>query len=177
VPARTCRAIDGLHAPLRAAFPENVSPPRATRPLGDISQRSTAPAPSAPVGDSVPAMGPRLMACPGAGCGSCGSASDCTAAASTAGRAGRAPDLGAGGGRLAARCRGVVFFDPALVRPADGTFFGGFFAGIVIPSQVGDLASRRQYTGRTRCTTWTRLIENPHDHTSRAIQRSQAGKD
>src|ERR1700733_3930735 len=137
VPGRTCRAIDGLHAPLPQAFPEKVSPPRATRPLGDISQRSTAPAPNAPVGDSVPAMGPRLMACPGAGCGRCGSASDCTAAASTAGASGRLPDLGAGNGRLAARFRGVVFFDAALVRSPDESFFGGFVSSILIPSLVG----------------------------------------
>jgi hypothetical protein len=106
-------------------------------------------------------MGPRLMACPGAGCGSCGSASDRTAAASTAGGTGRAPDLGAGGTRLPARFGGVgffnavlasaadgtffdaalVFFSATLVGSADGAFFGGFVSSVVfsilIPSLVG----------------------------------------
>jgi hypothetical protein len=122
-------------------LPEKVSPPRATRPLGDISQRSTAPAPNAPVGDPVPAMGPRLMACPGVGCGSCGSATLCAAAASAAGANGRAPDLGAGGTRLPTRLRGVGFFNAVLACAADGTFFtaalacagdGTFFAAATV---------------------------------------------
>jgi hypothetical protein len=64
--------------------------------------------------------------------------------------------LGAGGGRLAARFGGVVFFSATpvffsatlvffgatLVRPTDGAFFCGFGSStvlsILIPSLVGD---------------------------------------
>ena len=86
-------------------------------------------------------------------------------------RKGRAPDLGAGGGRLAARFGGVVFFDPALAPPADGTFLGGFFSGIVIPSPIGGSTSRRQCTGRIRCTRWIRSIAAADNETIRGHQK------
>src|ERR1700758_2490102 len=112
VPGGTCRSIDALHAPSPIAFPENVSPPNATWPQGDISQRSTAPAPSAPVGEPVPAIGPRLIGALGAGAGSWGSVIAAMALRSTAAGFGRAPDLGAGATRLVGRGPNVLVATP-----------------------------------------------------------------